>query len=206
MRMLPSANPSLYQQRDPPVMTTCTHARCRNVRKPGRCPISARSCPALTMDATIGQPSGQRMPGRIRPDTVHSTRHATEPEATRTANGRTARQAFGHPRSPRPSRQPAGTPNPSSGPALRLGNQDRLGDGNTASATVTTSVTRQLLGIAPPFKPRLGALLSSDDFGSSVEPAAKLHPLWQGARRDRHKLEQARSAFDQGVVSELRAV
>ena len=43
-----------------------------------------------------------------------------------------------------------------------------------------------------------GALLSSDDYGSSVEPAAKLHPLWQGARRDRHKLEQARSVFDQG--------
>jgi hypothetical protein len=51
-----------------------------------------------------------------------------------------------------------------------------------------------------------GALLSSDDFGSSVEPAEKLHPLCQGARRDRHKLEQARSGFDQGVVSELRAV
>jgi hypothetical protein len=30
----PSANPSRYRQRDPPVMTTCTHARCRNVRKP----------------------------------------------------------------------------------------------------------------------------------------------------------------------------
>jgi hypothetical protein len=28
---------------------------------------------------------------------------------------------------------------------------------------------------------RLGALLSSDDYGSSVERAAKLHPLWQGA-------------------------
>ena len=27
-----------------------------------------------------------------------------------------------------------------------------------------------------------GAFLSSDDFGSSVERAAKLHPLWQGLR------------------------
>jgi hypothetical protein len=76
MRMLPSANPSRYQHPDPPVMT-CTHARCRNVRKPGPRPISARSCPASTMDATIGQPSGHRMPDRIWPDTVHSTRHAT---------------------------------------------------------------------------------------------------------------------------------
>ena len=31
---------------------------------------------------------------------------------------------------------------PPLGPALRLGNQDRLGDGNTASATVTTAATR----------------------------------------------------------------
>jgi hypothetical protein len=29
---------------------------------------------------------------------------------------------------------------------------------------------------------RLGALLSSDDYGSSVERAAKLHPLWQAWR------------------------
>jgi hypothetical protein len=27
---------------------------------------------------------------------------------------------------------------------------------------------------------RTGALLSSDDFGSSVERTAKLHPLWLG--------------------------
>jgi hypothetical protein len=28
-------------------------------------------------------------------------------------------------------------------------------------------------------KPRLGALLSSDDYGSSVERTATLHPLWR---------------------------
>jgi hypothetical protein len=43
---------------------TCTHARCRNVRKPGPRPMSARSCPASRMDATIGQPSGHRLSGR----------------------------------------------------------------------------------------------------------------------------------------------
>jgi hypothetical protein len=68
-----------------------------------------------------------------------------------------------------------------------------------AGAIVSAGPDRLRLGTS-------GALLSSDDFGSSVEPAEKLHPLWQGARRDRHKLEQARSGFDQGVVSELRAV
>jgi hypothetical protein len=36
--------------------------------------------------------------------------------------------------------------------------------------------------VAPPAKPRLGALLSSDDFGSSVERAARLHPLWRVLR------------------------
>jgi hypothetical protein len=39
-------------------------------------PMSARSCPASTMDTTIGQPSGHRLPGRIRPDMVTSSRHA----------------------------------------------------------------------------------------------------------------------------------
>jgi hypothetical protein len=142
----PSANPSRYQQRDPPVMTTCTHARCRNVRKPGPRPISARSCPASTMDATIGQPSGHPMPGRIWPDTVHSTpaRHSNRKRADRertngTAGIRTSPIATTMKTACRDAEPPP------LGPALRLGNQDRLGDGNTASATVTTSGTRQLL-------------------------------------------------------------
>jgi hypothetical protein len=40
--------PSRYQHRELSVATTCTRARCRNVRKPGPCPMSARSCPAST--------------------------------------------------------------------------------------------------------------------------------------------------------------
>ena len=99
-------------------------------------------------------------------------------------NGRTARKAFGHPRSPRPQGGPPGHAEPLLwGRCLRLGNQGRLRDGNTASATVTTAVTRQLLGVAPRSKPRLGALLSSDDYGSSVERTAKLHPLCRVANR-----------------------
>jgi hypothetical protein len=77
------------------------------------------------------------------------------------------------------------------------------GDG-TCAAALTAAATGQPPSAAD-MRPRPGALLSSDDYGSSVEPAEKLHPLCQGARRDRHKLEQARSGFDQGVVSELRA-
>src|SRR5215218_5956749 len=91
------------------------------------------------MDATIGQGVGHRLPGRIRPDTVHPTRHAmAKPEATRTGNGRTARKAFGHPRSPRPQGGPPGNAEPLLwGRRLRLGTKGWLGDGKTASATVT---------------------------------------------------------------------
>ena len=39
---------------------------------------------------------------------------------------------------------------------------------------------RQLLGRSAGVERRLGALLSSDDFGSRVERMAKLHPLWRG--------------------------
>ena len=44
---------------------------------------------------------------------------------------------------------------------------------------LATAATRQLQGDIPPFSQRLGALLSSDDFGSRVERTAKLHPLWR---------------------------
>jgi hypothetical protein len=67
---------------------------------------------------------------------------------------------------PRPQGGPPGHAEPLLwGRRLRLGNQGWLGDGKIASATVTTAATRPLLGVALPSKPRLGALLSSDDFG-----------------------------------------
>jgi hypothetical protein len=208
MRMLPSANPSRYQHREPSVVTTCTRARCRSVRKPGPRPNVHAVVSGVQLDTMIGQPSGHRLSGRIRPDTVHSTRHAMANQKRR-GQGTDERQRGIRTSSIATTTRAARRDTPSPllwGRRLRLGNQGWLGHGNTASATVTTAATRQLLGVAPPSKPRLGALLSSDDYGSSVERAAKRHPLWQGARRDRHKLEQARSGFDQGVVSEPRAV
>jgi hypothetical protein len=39
---------------------------------------------------------------------------------------------------------------------------------------------RQLRGRSAGVERRLGALLSSNDYGSRVERAATLHPLWQG--------------------------
>jgi hypothetical protein len=138
-------------------------------------------CPASTMDATIGQVPDSACPGRVRPDTVPSTGHAsrTESEADRGTDERHGRHSDILDRHDHKAAR-RDTPSPLLwGRRLRLGNQGRLRDGNTSSATVTTAVTRQLLGVAPRSKPRLGALLSSDDYGSSVERTATLHPLWQ---------------------------
>jgi hypothetical protein len=58
-----------------------------------------------------------------------------------------------------------------------LGSPCRLG-GEAAFQREIAS-RRQLLGRSAGVERRLGALLSSDDYGSSVERTAKLHPLWQ---------------------------
>jgi hypothetical protein len=117
----------------------------------------------------------------IRPDTVQSTRHAV---ANRKRRGQGTDERYGR-RSDSLDRHGhkaahRHTPSPLPwGRRLQLGNQGWPGDGKIANATVTTAATRQLLGFAPPSKLRLGALLSSEDFGSSVERAARLHPLWR---------------------------
>jgi hypothetical protein len=124
---------------------------------------------------------GHRPPRRIRPDTVHSTRHAMANQKRR-GQGTDERHRRRSDILDRHHHKAAHRDTPSPllwGRRLRLGNQGWLGDGKTASTTVTTAATRQLLGVAPPSRPRLGALLSSDDYGSSVERTAKLHPLWR---------------------------
>jgi len=129
MRMLAFGQSQPLLASGPPVVTTCAHARCRNVRKPGpvRCP---RSCPASTMDATIGQPSDTA--GRsIRPDTVHSTRHAM---ANRKRRGQGTDERHGRCSDilDRHDHKAAHRDTPSPllwGWRLRLGNQGWLGDG-----------------------------------------------------------------------------
>jgi hypothetical protein len=183
MRMLPSANPGRYQHRDPSVVTTYTHARCRNVRKPGPRPMSARSCPAPTMTPRSDRPFGHRPPCRIRPDTVHppdtpwpAGSDADRERTNGTEGVRTPWIATTTRRAARTRRAPP------VGRRLRLGNQGRLGDGKITSATLTTAATGQLLGVALPSKPRLGALLSSDDFGSRVGRRGGCHPVYGGGR------------------------
>jgi hypothetical protein len=58
-----------------------------------------------------------------------------------------------------------------------LGSPCRLG--GEAAFQRDMASRRQLLGRPARVERRLGALLSSDDYGSSVEPTAKLHPLWR---------------------------
>jgi hypothetical protein len=144
---------------------------------------------------------GHRTPGRwmsARP--VGRTSHGGPDEADR------ATTDLAGVRTPRDRRPPARRPDLAGSRHLgALGHPRRLRGDGTCAAALTAATTGPLPSTAG-IRPRPGALLSSDDYGSSVEPAEKLHPLWQGARRDRHKLEQARSGFDQGVVSELRAV
>jgi hypothetical protein len=103
------------------------------------------------MDATIGQAFGQHLPGRVRPDTVHSTRHAMVNRKRRGQGTDDGTEGVRTSSIATTTRRRTGT--------------RRLGDGNAASATATTAATRRLLGVALPPKRRLGALLSSDDSG-----------------------------------------
>jgi hypothetical protein len=144
------------------------------------CPASStRSCPASTMDATIGQPSGHRMPRRIRPDTVPSTRHAsrTGSDAGRErTNGTEGSRTSSIATTTKAARRD--TPSPLLwGRRLRLGKprlarrwhhcqRDRNHGSDRAAPWCRSTVQAA---------PRRTALLGSD--GWSVERAARLHPL-----------------------------
>ena len=90
-----------------------------------------------------------------------------------------ARPASGPPGAYHAERPRAGTPKVFlwTAPAA-LGSPCRLGVRLPASARLPLAPPGSC-SVAPPAKPRLGALLSSNDYGSSVERTATLHPLWQ---------------------------
>jgi hypothetical protein len=100
-------------------LTSRTHARCWNPCKPGPRPMSAWSCPASTMDTTIGQPSGHRLPGRIRRTPSPPPRHAmpTGSDADRERTNRTAGNGRHSDTLDRHDHKggPPGTPSPSCG-------------------------------------------------------------------------------------------
>jgi hypothetical protein len=91
---------------------------------------------------------------------------------------------------------------PDHGDALRPGHRPEAPPGRrrmrrsaTGTAPQETTLPRArhrrdqtVVGDTSPSGRRLGALLSSDDFGLSVERAAKLHPLWGRTARGRCRM------------------
>jgi hypothetical protein len=123
---------------------------------------------------------GHRTPERwtsARP--VGRTSHGGPDEADRQ---RPAWPASEHPRGRRP---PAGRPDLARVTAPgALGHPRRLRGDGTGAAALTAAATGQLP--APPgMRPRPGALLSLDDFGSSVERRSGCHPVYSDAWIDR---------------------
>jgi hypothetical protein len=125
--------------------------------------------------------TGKRGHWTLVPDTGHwtpDTGHWTLAEDVDRVT--TARPASGPPGPPRRATARWDAQPRSCGRRLRaLGSPCRLG-GEAAFQREIAS-RRQLLGRSAGVERRLGALLSSDDFGSSVERTAKLHPLWRAA-------------------------
>ena len=78
------------------------------------------------------------------------------------------------------TRPPAGTPNRGPGDGTCCARQRRrLGDDEVPASARLPTALPGACSVALSAKPRPGALLSSDDFGSSVERTATLHPLWR---------------------------
>jgi hypothetical protein len=157
MRMLPSANPSRYQHRDPSVVTPAPvlDAGPSASLVPVRCPRGRVRCPPWT-------PRSDRFPDTARPVVsrpLHPAHHG-EPEATRTGNGRTARKVLRHPRSPRPQGGPPGHAEPHLWAGV-CGLATKVG--SAMARCQPDRNPRQRPGacsVAPSAKPRLGALLS----------------------------------------------
>jgi hypothetical protein len=137
------------------------------------------------------QSAGQPDPGRPNQMTGHRTaghRTAGQPEPdigtewvdtqwwTPTGDGHHGRPWPSRPRQGRPT---AGTPSASSAVQMSPGRSatGQLNSKDTAKAGLATAATRQRQGDTPPSKARLGALLSSDDYGSRVERLGACHPL-----------------------------
>jgi hypothetical protein len=123
--------------------------------------------------------TGKRGHWTLAPDTGHrtpDTGHRTLAEDADRVT--TARPASGPPGPPRRATARWDAQPCSCGRRLRaLDSPCRLG-GEAAFQREIAS-RRQLLGRSGGVERRLGALLSSDDYGSSVERIGRRHPLWQ---------------------------
>jgi hypothetical protein len=82
------------------------------------------------------------------------------------------------------TRPPAGPPNRGPVDGVCAARQRRgFGDGEVPAGARLPTALPGACSVTPSAKPRPGALLSSDDYGSSVEQTAKLHPLCRVADR-----------------------
>jgi hypothetical protein len=135
---------------------------------------------AQTPTPDTGHPSrGQASVDTGRSHRTPDTGHWTPDAGRGRGQGTKARPASGPPGPPRraaarPDAQPCS-----------CGRRLRRSTAHTGSAVRPPSQReiasrRQLLGRSAGVERRLGALLSSDDYGSSVERTGTLHPLWQG--------------------------
>jgi hypothetical protein len=123
--------------------------------------------------------TGKRGHWSLAPDTGHRTPDSGHRTLAEDVDRVTkARPASGPPGPPRRATARWDAQPCSCGRRLRaLDSPCRLG-GEAAFQREIAS-RRQLLGRSAGVERRLGALLSSDDYGSSVERTAKLHPLWR---------------------------
>jgi hypothetical protein len=193
MRMLLRPTPAATGSGTPPVMTTCTHARCRNVRAPvpvryprGRVRHSGWTPPSDSLPDTACPVASGRTP---------STPPGT-PSPNRKRRGQRTDERHGR-HSDIPDRHDhedslPGRRTPSSRAGVAAWQPRSARRWQRASATVTTSVTVKAAAwycSTAQAAPRRTALLESD--GWRVDGAARRHPLWQ-CRTDCRDMSQWR--------------
>jgi len=150
-----------------PVQTPRT--RTRNARTPT--PDTGR--PHRTVDS--GSWTSHARTLDVHPDTGHRTRGRDrvlgQGDLDTAGTGQTSRTTT-------TTRPPAGTPNrgPVDGTCCAR-QRRRLGDDEVPASARLPTALPGACSVALSAKPRPGALLSSDEFGSSVERTAKLHPF-----------------------------
>jgi hypothetical protein len=145
-----------------------------------RLPAHATPATSFPLDTADAATHGHRTPdaGGRTVDTWTLRRPAPDTgHLTGPVDHRTLAPDAGH-RMPDTNADTVTTAQPASGPLWPPRERPQAETPNRACALALPAG----YSAAPPAKPRPGALLSSDEFGSSVEPTAKLHPLCRGAR------------------------
>ena len=148
-------------------------------------PSPAPACPTATLHHLIpaghsgrwNAPTADATPdaGRRRPDTGHLDAQTPAPD---TGHRSVGQPPVGHRTlAPDTDADRATTAQPASGSPGASWTSDRMLDPSRVPALARPGSC----WVAPLARPRLGALLSWNDYGSSVERDGALHPLWQAS-------------------------